>query len=235
MANIFTIGYATMNNDDFINILKVKDVHAVVDIRSTPYSKTFPFYNANNLKRVLKANNISYLSFDKEFGARREENQVYSKGYDYEGHEFEFVDFYKVWVTDVFKSGIERIKIGLNKNLNICLLCSEKYSYECHRGLMVSEYIYKYLNYDVFHIIDINNGFYHKYIYQYFLKKFNEEKIKFIKKNKQLIQYNGNLFNDEKPDYIEFWFNIFNKENIDNIFYLNNILIAYRKGEDSND
>ncbi|WP_047396498.1 DUF488 family protein [Cetobacterium sp. ZOR0034] len=139
----YTIGYSGIKIERFIEILKERNINCVIDVRSTPYSKYVPEYNKEELKKSLKKNNIVYSNFNKEFGARRTEDEVYS--------EDEIVDFEKTLKLDIFNDGVKRLKIGYEKGYNIVLMCSEKNPLDCHRFSMVS----KGLNNKRFKIIHI--------------------------------------------------------------------------------
>ena len=79
MADLFTIGYANKSLDEFLTILKSYKINCLIDVRSMPLSSQYPEYDENSLKKVLKLNDILYMSFKNEFGARRNEDEVYTK------------------------------------------------------------------------------------------------------------------------------------------------------------
>jgi len=144
MGSLFTIGCSIHKTDDFIDILKNYNINVIADVRSVPFSKYTPQFNQNVIKQNLNNNNIHYLFFGEEFGARRKEKESYTNG---------IVDFKKVIDLPIFKTGIERIKIGLEKNFNIALLCTEKRPLDCHRFLLVSNTIHKKLMVKIDHIL----------------------------------------------------------------------------------
>jgi uncharacterized protein (DUF488 family) len=84
------------------------------------------------LKWFLRANDIHYLHFGDEFGARR------TDCLDAEGQ----VNFEKAVETPSFKRGVERLMNGLQKGFRISLMCSEANPLECHRFSLVSRYFY---------------------------------------------------------------------------------------------
>lgn len=143
----FTIGYSGIKIEEFIKRLKERSINCVIDVRSTPYSKYLPEYNKDSLKEILGENKILYLNFNKEFGARRSEDNVYS--------EDDVVDFDKVIELKIFSKGIERLKKGIDKGYKIVLMCSEKNPLECHRFSMVSKGL-KNKGFEINHILDDN-------------------------------------------------------------------------------
>ena len=93
MADLFTIGYANKSLDEFLTILKNYKINCLIDVRSMPLSSQYPEYDENSLKKVLKSNDILYMSFKNEFGARRNEDEVYTKINMYDNTSFEVVNF----------------------------------------------------------------------------------------------------------------------------------------------
>lgn len=141
---VYTIGHSNHPIDEFVDILKKNDINCVCDARSQPYSKFVSQYNKDFLKEKLKQNNIVYLEFGKEFGARRIDQNLLTNGK---------VDFSKVSKDSTFLGGIERIKKGLEKGYRIALMCAEKDPIECHRNILVARNIQK-LGIEIVHILD---------------------------------------------------------------------------------
>ena len=144
MGSIFTIGSSIHAIDEFIALLNKYKINVVADVRSVPYSKYTPQYNREKLNNVLKENQINYLDFNKEFGARRKEPEAYTNG---------IVDFKKVVNLPEFLCGIERISEGISKGYNIALLCAEKNPINCHRFFLVSKALVEKLGIKIDHIL----------------------------------------------------------------------------------
>ena len=237
MGYLYSIGYSNKNIDEFISILKNKHINCIIDVRTTPFSKQFPDYNENNLVKTLKENNITYISFKSEFGARRSENEVYESIDMYDGSLVDVVIFNKVYELDIFKSGYKRIESGLEKGYNIAFLCSEKYAYDCHRCIMVSEYFYRH-GYDIVHIVDEKSSILHKEIEKYLRDNFDKAKLKFIKltsEDLKSLSYGGGLFGSDVKESILKWNDFFKEYNRNKGFYLRNLEIGYKKGNEEDD
>lgn len=142
--NLFTIGCSSYNVEYLIHRLNINEINAVVDVRSIPYSRHTPQYNADVLKKVLKKNHIIYMDFSKEFGARREEKEAYVNNQ---------VSFARVMDLPIFKQGVVRIKKGLNSGYRIALMCTEKNPENCHRFSLVARGIEKKANICSMHIL----------------------------------------------------------------------------------
>lgn len=142
--NLFTIGCSSYNVEYLIRRLKQNEINVIVDVRSVPYSKHTPQYNADVLKKVLQRNHILYMDFSKEFGARRDEKEVYVNNQ---------VSFERVMELPIFGKGVERIKKGLESKYRIALMCTEKDPEKCHRFSLVARGIEKKANICSMHIL----------------------------------------------------------------------------------
>lgn len=140
---IYTIGHSNHTIEVFLRLLQQYDIDCVCDVRSRPYSRFARQFNYEGLKETLRAHHILYLFFGKEFGARREEEHLYTDG---------IVDFSKVAQDDTFLSGIKRIETGVEKGYKIALMCTEKDPLDCHRTILVARNIFS-LGINIGHIL----------------------------------------------------------------------------------
>lgn len=125
-------------------MLKTYNINYVIDVRSAPYSQFAPMYNRENLKIHLKKFAIRYVFMGKNFGARQEEDSLYSiEGY---------LDFAKVRNSINFLNGINNVLKGIAEGNRIVLMCTEKDPIECHRAIMVAKIFYESVV-DVEHIM----------------------------------------------------------------------------------
>ena len=126
---LYTIGHSTQSVDDFIERLKKNTIDCVVDVRSTPYSQYASQFNEPEIKYALKEAGIKYIYMGKEFGARRDNRELY----DDQGR----LDFEKTTSDKDFQKGIVRIKDGIDKGYSIAFMCTEKEPQDCHRCILV--------------------------------------------------------------------------------------------------
>ena len=139
---LYSVGHSNQSQEDFLGLLKRYDINCIVDVRSVPASKYTPQFNLEPLKEFLRANDIQYLHFGDEFGARR------TDCLDSEGQ----VNFELAVDTPNFKHGVERLLNGLQKGFRISFMCSEANPLECHRFSLISRYFYD-KDFDVQHIL----------------------------------------------------------------------------------
>lgn len=126
--NLFTIGYAGFILDDFISVLKEKNIGALADVRSSPYSSRFEQFNITNIKGTLNKSGIYYLFLGNELGARPKDSSLYTAN---------AADFDKISKSQYFIEGCRRVREGLNK-FPVCLMCAEKDPANCHRTILVT-------------------------------------------------------------------------------------------------
>lgn len=133
MNPLYTIGYSSFTPLDFIHMLKQNNINALADVRTLPYSRYHNEYNAENLKNLLKKNNIFYVPLGKECGARPEDSNCYVDG---------CVVFEKLAQTQLFQIGLRRLMTGLQK-YTIAIMCAEEDPITCHRYILVAHELAK--------------------------------------------------------------------------------------------
>lgn len=130
---MFTIGYAGFEIDDFIRILKEYHINSLIDVRSTPFSKIHLDYNKPLLSKILQDNGIIYRNYKNEFGARQENKIYYPNGY---------LDFSMYTKSQTFLWGMEKIIKAIPLGYKFVLMCSEKDPITCHRCIMIAKAFY---------------------------------------------------------------------------------------------
>ncbi len=141
---LFTIGYSGRTIDDFIALLVQYKITALCDVRSMPYSSRNPDYNREPLKNVLKSHNIEYVFLGDELGARPKDPSCYVDGK---------AIYQKISTTTLFKNGLERLKLGIQKGFVLALMCAEKDPMTCHRSILICRNL-RGQGIDIQHIID---------------------------------------------------------------------------------
>ena len=139
---LYSVGHSNQTLEEFLALIMVYGINCIVDVRSVPASKYSPQFNQENIKSFLLENNIQYLHFGAEFGARR----IDSIGENGQ------VDFELAAKTPSFAAGVLRILRGQEQGYRISFMCSEADPLECHRFALVSRYFYD-TGVDVQHIL----------------------------------------------------------------------------------
>jgi uncharacterized protein (DUF488 family) len=127
---VFTVGHSNHSMQKFLSLLKGYGIEVLVDIRSHPYSRHAPRFNARALEATLSSDGIGYLFLGGELGGRPEGGEFY----DAKGR----VDYALVGCSRPFLDGISRLEKEL-RTRTAALLCSEEDPTRCHRRLLVGQ------------------------------------------------------------------------------------------------
>lgn len=143
-TTLFTIGYSGRSLDEFIALLEQYKITALCDVRSMPYSSRNQQFNRESLQQNLKSRNIEYVFLGEELGARSKDPSSYVAGKAL---------YNKIAELPLFKQGLARIKLGMEKNYVLALMCAEKDPLLCHRSILICRNL-RGANIDIRHIID---------------------------------------------------------------------------------
>ena len=145
MSNtLFTIGYSGRSIHNFIALLEQHKITALCDVRSVPYSSRNPQFNRELLKKVLKSHNIEYVFLGEELGARPKDSSSYVDGK---------AVYQKIAESALFRNGLERIRLGMEKDYVLALMCAEKDPMACHRSILICRNLRDW-QIDIRHILD---------------------------------------------------------------------------------
>ena len=162
---LYSVGHSNQTLEEFLALIMVYGINCIVDVRSVPASKYSPQFNRENLNSFLLINNVNYLHFGVEFGARRTDS-IGENGQ---------VDFELAAKTPSFTSGVLRILRGQERGYRIAFMCSEADPLECHRFALVSRYFYDN-GVDVQHILKDAKLASHKLLEKEMIKTYMQSK-----------------------------------------------------------
>ncbi|MDI6892017.1 MAG: DUF488 domain-containing protein [Actinomycetota bacterium] len=132
MKKIFTVGSSNRTWDEFLNLLKMYRIQALVDARRFLTSK-FDHFKQENLAGALEKAGINYIYLGQELG-----------GYQSGGYE-------KYTSSERFKEGIEMLEKLAEKEL-VAVMCAEKLPWRCHRRFIGNNLQRR--GWQVIHVID---------------------------------------------------------------------------------
>ena len=139
---VFTVGHSNLELPAFLALLAKHQIDAVVDVRSSPFSKYVPQFNRDVLEIALRKANVRYVPMGKELGARRGEPECYIDAkarYDL------------IAKAPLFQAGLERVRKGAEK-FRLAMMCAEKDPLTCHRTILVCRHLKPEL--DIRHILE---------------------------------------------------------------------------------
>ncbi len=138
---LYTVGYSDFfEGEKLINRLEELGIKHLVDVRTFPYSKTFPQYDEPVFKKSLLKEDIKHTFLGDYVGGLSFKNH-FRKGI--------------ISVFDILED--EKIKEGLNllykiaKRETTVIMCAEKEPFNCHR-LAISFLFKEKAGFEVYHI-----------------------------------------------------------------------------------
>ena len=125
--SLYTIGHSSHTWDQFVELLRRHAIAAVVDVRSSPYSRHCPQFNREGLAAGLGAAHIEYVFMGDVLGARSDAPSCCVGGR---------VSFARLAESPRFGEGLDRLRAKMRER-RTAILCSEKDPLECHRTILI--------------------------------------------------------------------------------------------------
>ena len=180
-SSLYSIGHGQKTQEEFLAELKSLDIHFLVDVRTSPYSKWVPQFNQGIIESWLQQERIRYIYMGDYIGGRPQNDICY----DEEG----CFDYHRMAEESSFKTGLHRLIDANSKNCRVSIMCSESNPLECHRSKLIGRELYFVHQISMNHIVAIN-----KIIRQ-------EEIMKTLTKG--AWEPGGNLFGKCEPPYFK--------------------------------
>lgn len=120
MKKVYLIGHGNKKLPEFTSQLKEKNVNALIDVRSIPYSRFAFQFNRENIKKYMETEGISYIYMGDLLGGKREEG---------------FEEYMK---SEAFKQAIAKLKEEAGK-CTPAIMCAETDHAKCHRRFIGAE------------------------------------------------------------------------------------------------
>jgi uncharacterized protein (DUF488 family) len=123
--DLFSIGHSNSPADRFMALLRDAGVDAVADVRSTPYSRFFPWFSRKNLEARLAAEGMAYLPYGETLGGRPRDPSLYRDC---------IADYEAMARQGEFRESLTRLQSDVSGRY-VCLMCAEREPLDCHRCL----------------------------------------------------------------------------------------------------
>ena len=130
---LYTIGHSNVQADDLLKLLIDKGIKVLVDVRSIPHSEYTPWFDKDELARMLDSNNIMYLYMGDLLGGKPADKSCYRDGRP---------DYNLIREKNFYQKGIERLVNGIVK-YPVAIMCSEEDPIKCHRRNLIGLDMYK--------------------------------------------------------------------------------------------
>lgn len=146
---VYTIGHSTRSIVEFVELLKAGRVELVIDIRSTPLSRTNPQFNLDALPEALSAWQIGHVRIA-ELGGRRKKSKAVSPEINGFWTNQNFHNYADYALSDEFRVGFSRLT-ELSRERRCAVMCSEAVWWRCHRRFVADYLLHD--GRDVFHLM----------------------------------------------------------------------------------
>lgn len=139
---LYTVGHSNRHFDTFAGMLRQHEIQAIADVRSSPGSKRFPWFNRSHLQARLPEMGVRYAWFRDLGGFKRVREK--------EGSELTGLEGYRAYMgQEKFRAAVQEL-LDLAGSLRTAIMCAEKDPAKCHRQLL-AEYL-ESLGHRVVHI-----------------------------------------------------------------------------------
>jgi uncharacterized protein (DUF488 family) len=146
---VYTVGHSTRRIAEFVELLRQGQVDLVVDIRSTPRSRTNPQFNLDALPEGLAAWQIGHVRIA-ELGGRRKKSKIVPPEVNGFWTNQSFHNYADYALSDEFRAGLARMA-ALNSERRCAIMCSEAVWWRCHRRFVADHLLHA--GRDVFHLM----------------------------------------------------------------------------------
>ena len=135
---VYTIGHSIRSIVQFVELLRASRVEMVVDIRSTPRSRTNPQFNLDALPQALASWQIAHTRIE-ELGGRRNKSKTVPPEVNGFWTNQSFHNYADYALSDEFRVGFSRLGV-LSSERRCAVMCSEAVWWRCHRRF-VADYL----------------------------------------------------------------------------------------------
>jgi uncharacterized protein (DUF488 family) len=109
-------------------LLRDVGVDTIADVRSTPFSRRFPWFSGKALAATLTQHGMTYLAYGDTLGGRPRDAALYRDG---------VADYEAMARQPDFQTGLDRLLADAART-RVCLMCAEREPLDCHRCLLVA-------------------------------------------------------------------------------------------------
>lgn len=132
MKILYTIGHSSHSLKEFLELILSYGITQIVDIRTIPKSRCFPWFNKTKLASALSKNKITYHHLPELGGLRHTTKKSINKGWinsSFRG----YADYMQ---TPEFFTGLKILHELIKKNGKTAIMCAEVLPWRCHRKLV---------------------------------------------------------------------------------------------------
>ncbi|MES1213531.1 MAG: DUF488 domain-containing protein [Singulisphaera sp.] len=128
---LFTVGHSTRSWREFVDLLHAWKIATLVDVRTVPKSRTFPWFSQARMTRALPAAGIQYVHLPALGGLRHAKRDLPNTGWQ----NASFRGYADYMQTEAFEQGLAELN-ALRRQQRVCIMCSEAVWWRCHRRMI---------------------------------------------------------------------------------------------------
>lgn len=132
MAKFYTIGHSNRSLEEFLALLQAHHIDHIVDVRTIPKSRKFPWFNSDALKESLYKKKIKYTHMPQLGGLRHTTKHSINQGW----HNASFRGFADYMQMPEFFAGFKKLHQLIQKDKHVAIMCAEAVPWQCHRSLI---------------------------------------------------------------------------------------------------
>ncbi|MEX2236381.1 MAG: DUF488 domain-containing protein [Dehalococcoidia bacterium] len=145
---IYTVGHSTRSIEEFLALLRSRDIRCLVDVRRYPGSRRHPHFSRDALSVSLAAAGMSYLHLPEHGGRRDPLPDSPNTGWKNAA----FRGYADHMASEEFRSGLERL-LEIAGGATTAVMCAEAVPWRCHRNLLSDALVARRV--EVCHIFDV--------------------------------------------------------------------------------
>jgi uncharacterized protein (DUF488 family) len=127
--DLFTVGHSNYPLERFLALLKQAQVETIIDVRSKPFSRRFPWFSQGKLAERLRAADIAYAWRGEALGGRPADPALMRDG---------VADHAAMAQSPAFRTAVAELIADAHQNPHLCLMCAEREPLDCHRCLLIA-------------------------------------------------------------------------------------------------
>lgn len=128
---LFTVGHSTRTWNEFTALLKAWKIQELVDVRTVPRSRAFPWFEKQHMQSALPAIHIAYAHLALLGGLRYSRKDSINTGW----RNRSFRGYADHMHTPEFEAGLKELNHRRRKH-RVCIMCSEAVWWRCHRRMI---------------------------------------------------------------------------------------------------
>jgi uncharacterized protein (DUF488 family) len=128
---LFTVGHSTRSWEEFVALLKQWKIEDLVDVRTVPRSRAYPWFSKARMEKALPKCGVRYMHSSALGGFRTTSADSVNAGW----RNARFRGYADYMQQPSFEAGLKKLN-ERRKKRRVCVMCSEAVWWRCHRRMI---------------------------------------------------------------------------------------------------